>query len=401
MSTIPTVKELKNQNVANIEGEINQTTPSNDKSYNKVIGGMEAVIGKALYNYAIDRAKQNLVLTATEDDLDRLGSEYGVPRKEAQSTVLTATLPGTDTTVIPSNTNFVGEANGVRYSTDTSVTIGTPTAGVAEMTLTARQTGTIGNLQAGDALSIETQIAGAETVATVAIITGETSEILTTGTEREEDDDYRLRILDVIRAPGGGGNAADYRNWAQETPGVIRAYPYSGDPTPGGSPPERTVYIEADTTIDDDGIPPASLLDDAREYITYNPETGQTRQPLGLTDDTLYVEPITRTEFYVRITGLIVDSTIETAVKDEIETQLTRYFRALRPFVDGVDAKIDDNSLITDLTVSDVVQDVLKANGGSAQSVAFDTSLGGSIPEYQLGQGETAKLAEISGVTYV
>jgi uncharacterized phage protein gp47/JayE len=398
--TIPKVKEIKNQNVANIEGEINQTTPSNDKAYNKVIAAVEAVLQKSLYNFAIDRAKQNLALTATKDDLDKLGAEYGVIRKEAVSTVLTATLPGADTTVIPATIDFVGDANGVRYANDASVTIGTPTAGVAELTLTAKQTGTIGNLQAGDTLSIGTQVAGAETIATVAVITGETSEILTTGTEREEDDDYRLRILDVIRAPGGGGNAADYRNWSQEVSGVSRAYPYGGDPAGSGSPPERTVYVEADTTVDPDGIPTQALLDDVRESITYDPETGQTRQPLGLTDDTLFVEQITRTEFYVRITGLTVDASIETAVKDEIETQLASYFRALRPFVDGVDAPIDNNSLITDLTVSDVVQDVLKANGGSAQSVAFGISLGDSIPEYQLGQGETAKLAESDGVTY-
>jgi phage-related baseplate assembly protein len=399
--TIPTVKQIKDQNVANIEGEINQSTPSNDKAYNKVIGGMEAVLQKSLYNFAIDRAKQNLALTATEDDLDKLGAEYGVTRKEAVSTVLTATLPGTNGTTISALTNFVGDANGVRYGNDASVDIGTPTSGVAEMTLTAKQTGTIGNLQAGDSLSIETQIPGAETVATVAVITGETSEILTTGANREDDDDYRLRILDVIRAPGGGGNAADYRNWSQEVAGVSRAYPYGGDPAGSGSPPERTVYVESDTSIDADGIPPQSLLDDVRDSITTDPDTGLSRQPLGLTDDTLFVEPITRTEFFVRITGLTVDASIETAVKDEIETQLTSYFRALRPFVDGVDAKIDDNSLITDLTVSDVVQDVLKANGGSAQSVAFDTVKGGSIPEYQLGQGETAKLADIDGVTYV
>jgi hypothetical protein len=361
--TIPTVKEIKNQNVANIEGEINQTTPSNDKAYNKVIGGMEAILQKSLYNFSIDRAKQNLALTATFDDLDKLGAEYGVTRKEAVSTVLTATLPGTNGTTISSIANFVGDANGVRYGNDASVDIGTPTSGVAEMTLTA--------------------------------------EILTTGTEREEDDDYRIRILDVIRAPGGGGNAADYRNWAQEVAGVVRAYPYGGDPAGSGSPPERTVYVEADTTVDPDGIPTQSLLDDVRESITYDPETGQTRQPLGLTDDTLFVEPITRTEFFVQIRSLTVDPSIETAVKDEIETQLTSYFRALRPFVDGVDAKIDDNSLITDLTVSDVVQDVLKANGGSAQAVSFGVSFGDSIPEYQLGQGETAKIGEVNGVTYV
>ena len=87
--------------------------------------------------------------------------------------------------------------------------------------------------------------------------------------------------------------------------------------------------------------------------------------------------------------------------KADIEAQLQSYFRGITPFVDGVDAPIDRNDLITDLTVSDVVQDVLKANGGSANSVAFDIVLGGSISEFQLGQGETAKLSDTNGVTYV
>jgi uncharacterized phage protein gp47/JayE len=306
------------------------------------------------------------------------------------ATVLTATLPGTNGTIIPATRTFVGDSNGVRYSLDSSATV---TGGVATLSLTANDAGVIGNLNNGDTLSIDTPVAGAETVATVTATT-------TTGADAEETEAYRLRVLDVIRAPGGGGNAADYRNWSQEVSGVFRAYPYAGDAAGSGSPPERTVYIEATTTIDPDGIPTTALLDDVRDNITTDPDTGLSRQPLGLTDDTLYVEAITRTSFYVRITGLQVDILIEAAVKTEIETQLTAYFRSLRPFIDGVDAVIDRNDLITDLTVSDVVQDVLKANGGSAQSVSFDIISGGTIPEYQLGQGETAKLADSGGVVY-
>jgi hypothetical protein len=103
----------------------------------------------------------------------------------------------------------------------------------------------------------------------------------------------------------------------------------------------------------------------------------------------------------VRITGLTVDSSIEATVKAEIETQLKVYFRGISPFIDGVDASIDRDDLITDLTVSNVVQDVLLSTGGTAQSVAFDILLGGSLPEYQLGQGETAKLSDANGITYV
>jgi hypothetical protein len=335
-----------------------------------------------------------LVTTASGAGLDLLGNEYGVIRKSAVAAVLTIELPGTNGTIIPSTVDFVSDSTGVRYSVDASATVA---GGIATLSITCQQSGTIGNLNNGETLTIGTQVAGAETVATVTATT-------TTGTDEETDDNYRIRILDVIRAPGGGGNAADYRNWAQEVPGVARAYPYAGKPVAllaTSSPPDRTVYVESTTAIDVDGIPPQSMLDDVRDSITTDPSTGLARQPLGLTDDTLYVEAITRTAFFVKITGLTVDSSIEASVKTQIETQLTNYFRGLRPFVDGVDAVTDRNDLITDLTVSGVVQDVLDANGGSAQAVAFDTTFGGSIPEYQLTQGETAKLATPNGVTYV
>ena len=107
----------------------------------------------------------------------------------------------------------------------------------------------------------------------------------------------------------GGGNAADYREWAQEVAGVTRAYPYSGKPVAlllESSPPDRTVYIEADTTIDPDGIAPQALLDEVRATITTDPVTGLARQPLGLTDSTLFVESISRTEFFVGISHLFV-----------------------------------------------------------------------------------------------
>ena len=392
--TIPTTKQITAQNIANLEATLNQTTPLNDKAFNRVLSATEAVMFTSLYKFGVDRIMQVFATTANRDGLIVLGNEYGVNIKVAVAAVLTITLPGTNGTIIPATNEFTGDSNGVRYSVDASATV---TGGIATISVTANQTGVIGNLNNGETLTISNQVAGAETVATVTATT-------TTGAEEEATEAYRIRILDVIRAPGGGGNAADYRNWSQEVAGVARAYPYAGLPAAlllDSSPAERTVYVESTTAIDSDGIPPQSLLDQVRDSITTDPDTGLSRQPLGLTDDTLYVEAIFRTPFFVQITGLTVDASIEATVKAEIETQLMAYFRGISPFIDGVDAPIDRNDLITDLTVSNVVQDVLLSIGGTAQSVAFDILFGGSLPEYQLGQGETAKLSDTNGITYV
>ena len=389
---IPTTQQIVDDILAFLESFLNQETPLNDKAFNRVLSAVIGFAFTTLYKYASERVKQDLAITATGDNLVRIGNNYGVAKKPAESTVLEATLPGTNGTLIPNTVDFVGDPNGIRYSNDISETI---TGGFATLSLTSDTTGTIGNLLVGDTLTIGTQVAGAETVATV-------TDILNTGAEAETDEAYRVRILDVIRAVGGGGNATDYRLWAQEVAGVARAYPYAGRPvgdSAATAPPDRTVYVQADTTIDPDGIAPQSLLDEVRDTITTDPATALARQPLGLTDETLFVVSISRTAFYVRINGLTISADIEAQVKSDIETALTNYFLAITPFVDGIDSVIDRNDKITDLTVSQVVQDVLSANGGSATGINFGLSPGASLIEYQLSPGELAKLTA-GGVSY-
>jgi len=391
-----TLQELKDQFLANLEAALNLTTPLNDKAFNRVLAAAQAIGGKSLQNYAAYQLKQMLAITAFGDGLDLLGAEYGVIRKAAEATVIEADLPGTNGTVISQNIDFIGSPNGMRYFLDSSATIGIPTSGVAELSMTAEEPGVAGNLQIGDELNIGTQVAGAETVATVTAITN-------TGADEETDESFRIRILDAIRNITGGGNAADYRAWAEEVAGVARAYPYAGKPVAlllESTPPDRTIYVQAETSIDVDGIAPQSLLDEVRTSITTDPVTGLARQPLGLTDDTLFVVSITRTAFYVQINNLSISSDLEAKAKSEIQTALSDYFQRIKPYVDGLDSIVDRNDKITDLTVSDVVADVLSSNGGTADSVAFSDVMGDSLPAYQLSQGELAKLAS-GGITYV
>jgi hypothetical protein len=389
---IPTTQEIKEQNVANLETQIGQSAPINDKAFLRVLSAIEALMHTGLYKYAAERGKQNLAISATGSDLDRIGNEYEVIRKAAEATVLTITLPGTNGTVIPATVFFTGDLNGIRYYPDSSATVA---AGVATMTVTAEEPGVIGNLQVSDTLSINTQIAGAESTATVTVIDN-------TGADEETDEAYRERVLFVIRSTFGGSNAADHKAWAEEVAGVRRAYPYSGqpvdDPPPTSYPGDRTIYVEATVAINADGIAPQSLLDEVRESINYDPDTGESRPALGLIDDTLWVESIIRTTFNVTIRGLDVDPTDEGAAKDDIDDALDAYLRGITPFVDGIDLSQDRNDLITDLTVSAIVQDVLNTYGGSAVEVDF--ALPDTIPldDYRLEQGELAKLGT---VTYV
>jgi len=343
-----------------------------------------------LYKYATERALQNLALTATEEDLDLIGVNYGVNRIPAEAAVLEAETTGTNGVTIPQTVSYVGDSNGARYFPDASVIIA---GGVAVLSLVAEVLGTGGNLQIGDTLTISQEIAGASPLATVTAITN-------LGLDREEDEDYRVRILDEIRTVGGGSNAADYRTWAQQTPGVVRAYPYTGN-LPAGPPyypGERTVYIKGDPDVYPDGIPDAALLDDARDYINNDPVTGESRPCLGSTDQTLYVEPITVTTFVFEVEGLTVDPTVEDDAKDALDTALIEYCVSLQPWIDGLDSDVDRNDTISQTSVSEVVNNVLRGFNGYAQFTRFGLVPASYLGSYTMNPGETAKSG---GITYV
>ncbi len=180
----------------------------------------------------------------------------------------------------------------------------------------------------------------------------------------------------------------------------LPAYPYSGKPSSldeTSYPGDRTIYIQADTDLDEDGIAPDSLIDDAREMITTDPDTGLARPCMGLTDDTLYVESITRTSVSVRITGLDTPSGQATDVQTAVEAAVETYFDELVPYIDGIDVDTERNDVVTMPSISAVIQDVLESYASSMTFVEYNVDSAGyvSTSSYQLGDGELMKLSEV------
>lgn len=393
MVHIPTTREIKDNNLSNLESKLSQQSPLNDIAFLKVLSATEAIVQSGQYKYAAQRAKQNLIITATGDDLKRLGAEYNVIYKEAEATILTADLPAEGSTFIPTGTRFKSLTNGFIYITNTDVTA---SGGVAQLNLTSQTPSSAGNLTNESELRIQSPIAGAQSIADV---TG----IVHTGTDDEDQEVYRERISFAATATFGGGNSADYKLWAEEVSGVKRAYPFTGKPagSSGSCPGDRTVFVEATTAIDPDGIPTQTLLDEVRESINFDPDSGESRSPIGLVDSLLYVEPIVRNVFYVKIIDLVVDPSKETALKADIEAALDKYFREIvRPYVVGIDSPFEKNNIITQNFVSDVVADPLKSYSASCSEVQFSRVSGvpTALLTYTLGNNETAKRGDI---TYV
>ncbi len=388
MTTIPTTKQVAETIVANFEAAINQKVPLTPQAFLRVVAAVNSMNHTGLYKYGADRVKENLAISASEEGLTVLGSEYSTPRKGETPARLRVSIQADPGTVISATNKYVGSANGELYTPDAD---GIESGGYIEQDITADDPGTNANLGVGAQLTLQNQVPGAGRSAAVI-------EVLALGTEEEDLETWRARILFEIRTQGGGGNATDYKRWAELVPGVKRAYPYSGRPLVIGitRPIERSVFVEVETSLQSDGIADQVILDAVRESITRNAETGKTNQPLGLTDETLWVESIYRSGFYVEIRGLLVDPSREFAAKQDIATNIETYFRSLYPFIPAVDAATDQFDTITSLTVSTIVQDVLNTYGGSAAAIGVGTEPGLFFSSYTLNQAQTAKTGAIS-----
>lgn len=386
---IPTLAELYAAHLSRLEAALGQISPTHDKAFLRILAATEAAQDLGLYKVAADRAKSNLAIAAIGPDLDLLGQEYSTIRKQSQAAILTATLNATTGTIIPATTDFISDANGLRYRPVANVTA---VAGVATLSLKCVSSGSLGNLDVSDTFQISSQIAGAETIATVTVVD-------TLGVDVETDSDYRPRVLFAMRAVTGGANATDHKIWAEAVTGVAQAFPYSGRPVDEGTsyPGDRQVYIEATTDIDADGYAPQALLDDVRQDINYDPDTGESRAPLGITDATLFLRSINRTAIFTEVRDLVVDADKESACKAAISAALTSHYLTIRPFVDGVDLPQERTDTITSMSVGRVVQDAQKAYGATSSSVGFGTAVGVFLTTYTLGMGE---LTKNGGVAY-
>ena len=389
---IPSTQELVERNIANIESSLNQKTPAAEKAFNRVLATADGMADKGLYAFAADQVRENLVLTASEEGLAAFGEEYGLPRVQPAAWEGIAAFDLPDGETIYSETAFIGP-QGLAYKTTASATAPHLEGGSGVMIPVACvDGGPGGNLSVNDTLTIQVPIGGD------AGRTAKVTEITALGTPMEDLEVYRQRILDFERSEGGGGNPSDYRNWAQSVPGVKRAYPFSGPPEDighGPLPGERTVYIECFPIISADGIPPESLLDLVHSALLADPDSGISREVLGLTAETLYVRPIRRTGLFITIVGMAIMTGNAGDVEAELRLAMEAFLEVFTPFVPGLDPGFDRMDTITVSVIGREVQNILDAYGGSAQDILFGMSPDSYVGKYTLKRDEKLYLAGI------
>jgi uncharacterized phage protein gp47/JayE len=367
----PTIKEIADNIIGDIESKLGQVVPLLAKAVFRVMSYAFGGVWLLLYKQGVWFYNQTFPQLAGETFLELLGENKRVIRTPAIAWVGDIEVIVLASGTLFAGTQLVNTQTGVIYvlTDTTAVTVGTE---VVEIKATTP--GEIGSLQVAQEIDFVSPLGFVEDTVEVDAET-------TPGSDQEDLEDYRARVIDAYQKQPQGGALADYEQWAEETPDVINAYPY-----PGTLPSEVDVYIEVDNQTD--GIPTAPQLAAALQYITYDPITGrQDRKPVTADVTTL---AITRTAFDVEITGLSPDTS---EIRSAIQTALENYFIGREPYILGL--SIERLDKITISSVTSIADNAAAANG--ATFTTLDLEQGGSpVTTYTLGDGEKAKLGTLT-----
>lgn len=394
--TTPTTSAVSDNIVAQIASEVGQSVPLLPKAFTRVIAKALAAIFILLYKYAGFSLLQMFVEYASTEETEingttliplvEIGRTIGVgdpvPGVRAELLVQFNVLNQTGT--LPVNSQYVYGPTGVLYLTETGVTLD---ASTKQVTIRASSdqnngdgSGAIGNLNAGDSLSLANPLPN---VASTAAVVSQS----VTGADAESWDSYRARIRSRFAQRPQGGALADYKEWAEEEAGIINAYPYRGDPG------EINVYVEATpaSSGSSDGIPTGAQLTAVAALIEQNHTGLAERRPLN---DLVNVLAIGRLAFDVVVTGLVASdaASAHTAISEAVD----EYLRAREPFIVGLSI-LPRTDRITQAAISGVVDEAASALGASVSQVSVSRS-GSAVISYSLDFGQKAKLGTIAFV---
>lgn len=223
------------------------------RSFEEVIAKSIGGVAHTLHGhiaYAI--TKKFFPDTGDEETVVRWGTLYNLPRLEAQFAEIeidvTATTGGS---VVGGATVYV-RSDGQEYTVKDSVAIA---AGETEsVTIVANDSGSGPNMDIGDEVELQSAIAGIQSTATV---TGTS----VSGSEQEELEAYRTRVLERLQDPPAGGTVTDYIAFAKTVVGVTRVWVlpnFLGQGTVG------LTFVRDD---EDPIIPDASEVEEVQEAV--------------------------------------------------------------------------------------------------------------------------------------
>ena len=179
----------------------------------KIMGDVQARLAHDHYGYLDYIAKQSNPFTSTDEYLAAWGALKQEFLKDAQAAQLTATFAATAGT-IEAGTE-VNRGDGFSYTVTESVAY--VSGNSITVPITASVTGSDGNADNGTSVTLGVSVDFVNS-------TGVIASTVKSGTDVEDEDDFKSRVLNAYANPPQGGADGDYPTWALQVPGVTRAW---------------------------------------------------------------------------------------------------------------------------------------------------------------------------------
>lgn len=208
-----------NNSSSNILNRILSNLPSNvDSSEGSFLYDSVSPIASELASayVALDTYFNNVFITTSAGIyMDNRAAEFGLIRIIGIAAAGQVTFTGTNNTAIPKGT-IVQTSSGLQYLTSATATI---TSGSVIVNIIASAIGSSYNVPTNVITTLPVQING---------ITSVTNSIaITNGVDTETDAAFLARFLIFVQTPATSGNAAHYKQWAQQVSGIgsTQVYP--------------------------------------------------------------------------------------------------------------------------------------------------------------------------------
>jgi len=392
MVTIPTLSQLYNDILSDLQSQYNVNIPIFGKVFLRAVAAVQA--GKLkLFYLGLGNIQKN-IWPDTADSVSIGGTleRFGLIKIKrnpfqavaAQYTVQVTGLAGA---VIPGygKTQFLSDASslnpGYLFTLDAPYTC---TGSNDFITVRALTPGNISKLNIGDKLTATAPITNVtETGNTV-------TAVVVQPLDAETIEEYRTVVLYAFQSTPQGGAASDYRIWAGEVQGVAKVYPYAVS----GRSNEINLFIESDVvdSTDGHGTPDVTIILEVLNQIEGNPYLGIIgKRPLGV----FLVNYLPVTPYAVNVNISAANPVFTSTQKTAITNALTSWINTVRPFIAGAEILANKNDVID---LNNLILQILTAVPGSSFGAVTFTVNGTAFSVYQFVNGF---IPYLNSVTYI
>lgn len=392
MRNIPTITQLYNEILTDLQTELDVVIPVWGKNFLRAMAAVQAAKLK-IYYLGLGSLQKNIFVDTADSEksggtLERFGRvKIGRNPFPATQGKYNVTVTGVVGATIPAQTTFKSDDTaqnpGMMFILDIAYTL---VAVSDTITLRALVSGTGSRLQIGDTLTATAPIINVDSGAVV-------SAEVDVPNSAEDIELYRKVVIDSYRLEPQGGASADYRIWGHDASGVKEIYPYAASAAPN----EINVFVEATVVDSTDGMgtPTVTILDDVTAAIEADPITGRGRRPLGVF--AVHTLPVVVNKVSIVITGY---QGLTPAKEALLFQGLSEAIANVRPFIAGADILANKNDVLGNNNIINIILSTIP--GSDFSSVEMTIQIGAGTPTVEANKiFDNGNIPFLTAVTYV